>query len=286
MHGGLGYGHSKQRAMLEMSSPNSLGNLLDDLRLQKEKQHTLDTLRLASRRSLLLCVPLLLLCAWVWLRTGSESGAGAGAGAGATGAASTERRIHCFFLLDRTGSMSSIRSAVLGGFNDFLTRQQAQPGSMWMTLAQFNSAAPFELRFESRDVHAVAPLDSFDPSGTTPLYDALAMLIEHAAKAEAAEEREVVIAVFTDGKENASRKFSRDQARSSARSLPPIAAPPIAAPPCAERAVRACCSYASGVSDDRAEAGGGVVLRLSGREPGLVRGLARPRHVARSDVQL
>ena len=217
-HGGLGYGghggygHSKQRAMLEMSSPNSLGNLLDDLRLQKEKQHTYESLRLASRRGLLMRVPMLLLCAWVWLRTGGAGASGAsGASAGAT--ASAERRIHCFFLLDRTGSMSSIRSAVLGGFNDFLTQQQAQPGSMSMTLAQFNSDQPFELRFDSRDIHAVAPLESFVPSGTTPLYDALAMLIEHAAKAEAASEREVVIAVFTDGKENASRKFSRDQAR-------------------------------------------------------------------------
>ena len=209
MHGGLGYGHSKQRAMLEMSSPNSLGNLLDDLRLQKEKQHTYESLRLASRRGLLMCVPMLLLCAWVWLRTGGAGASGASAGA----TASAERRIHCFFLLDRTGSMSSIRSAVLGGFNDFLTQQQAQPGSMSMTLAQFNSDQPFELRFDSRDIHAVAPLESFVPSGTTPLYDALAMLIEHAAKAEAASEREVVIAVFTDGKENASRKFSRDQAR-------------------------------------------------------------------------
>ena len=123
--------------------------------------------------------------------------------------------MHIFFLLDRTGSMHSIRSAVVSGFNEFLQQQQAQPGSMTMTLAQFNSLAPFEVRFEARDVHTVAPLDatSFAPSGMTPLYDALAMLIDHAHKAEQASEREVVIAVFTDGKENASRRYSRDQAR-------------------------------------------------------------------------
>ena len=42
-------------------------------------------------------------------------------------------------------------------------------------------------------------------------YDALALLIEHAAKAEAGSEREVLIALLTDGRENASRQRTREQ---------------------------------------------------------------------------
>ena len=82
---------------------------------------------------------------------------------------------------------------------------------MTMTLALFNSEKPFDVLFEARDVHRVVPLDSFEPSGTTPLYDSLAQLIEHAHSVERSSESEIVIAVFTDGKENASRRYSRDQ---------------------------------------------------------------------------
>jgi len=35
---------------------------------------------------------------------------------------------HINILLDRTGSMESIRDDVIGGFNTFLKEQQKQPG--------------------------------------------------------------------------------------------------------------------------------------------------------------
>ena len=155
-----------------------------------------------SRRGAVFFVPLLLVCSWMWLRSGSSGGGHGGGG---------QRQLHCFFLLDNTGSMNRLSSAVMTGFNEFVTHQQRQPGAMKMTLAQFNSEAPFELRFEARDVHSVAPLSSFTPSGQTPLYDALAMLIDHALKVERETERDVVIAVFTDGEENASRRYKREQ---------------------------------------------------------------------------
>ena len=175
-----------------------LSSLLDDLRHHREKQKQTEEMKLISKRGVFVFV--LLLCFWFWLRSGS--------GGGGYG----EKRMHCFFLLDSTGSMSSLRTSVVTGFNSFLLTQQKQPGSMLMTLARFNSFAPFDLRFDARDVHQVAPLDrsGFEPSGQTPLYDALGALIEHAAVSEKSSEREVVIAVFTDGMENASRKYSRE----------------------------------------------------------------------------
>ena len=87
---------------------------------------------------------------------------------GTDGGGYGEKRMHCFFLLDSTGSMSSLRTSVVTGFNSFLLTQQKQPGSMLMTLARFNSFAPFDLRFDARDVHQVAPLDrsGFEPSNS------------------------------------------------------------------------------------------------------------------------
>merc|ERR1712159_766842 len=53
-------------------------------------------------------------------------------------------KMHTSFLLDRSGSMSSIRDDVVGGFNQYLQEQQdAQDGNgMALTLAQFDSGNP------------------------------------------------------------------------------------------------------------------------------------------------
>ena len=175
-----------------------LTDLLDHMRDQKDKRERAENVQRLSKRGLMVCGPLLCIIAFLWLRPGSRSDA-----------SGSSRAMHCYFLLDRTGSMSSMSSAVISGFNEFLQQQKAQPGSMYMTLAQFNSENPFELRFSGQDLRAVSPLDSFKPSGQTPLYDALAAMIAHATSEQQQSEREVVIGIFSDGKENASRKHTR-----------------------------------------------------------------------------
>ena len=45
---------------------------------------------------------------------------------------------HIFFLLDRSGSMASTASDVIGGFNSFLNTQQADGADALMTLIQFD----------------------------------------------------------------------------------------------------------------------------------------------------
>jgi hypothetical protein len=46
---------------------------------------------------------------------------------------------HITVILDRTGSMESIRDDIIGGFNAFLEEQQKLPGKATMTLVQFDS---------------------------------------------------------------------------------------------------------------------------------------------------
>ena len=96
--------------------------------------------------------------------------------------AGKERALHCFFLLDRSGSMRTISASVVSGFNTYVAQQRQQPGTMFLTLAQFDTAQPFELVHDGVDIHKVPALlaSDFQPRGTTPLYDALAMLISHA----------------------------------------------------------------------------------------------------------
>ncbi len=52
---------------------------------------------------------------------------------------------HISVILDRTGSMESIRDDTIGGFNAFLKQQQAEPGYATMTLVQFDSQDPYEV---------------------------------------------------------------------------------------------------------------------------------------------
>ncbi len=56
-------------------------------------------------------------------------------------------RTHISIILDRTGSMQSIRDDVIGGFNSFLAEQQEASGTASLTLVQFDSQDPFEVLY-------------------------------------------------------------------------------------------------------------------------------------------
>ena len=62
---------------------------------------------------------------------------------------------HISVILDRTGSMESIRDDTIGGFNAFLNAQKAEPGLASLTLVQFDSQDPYEI------VYHFKPLQKF-----------------------------------------------------------------------------------------------------------------------------
>ena len=57
---------------------------------------------------------------------------------------------HLYFLLDRSGSMQSIKSDIEGGFAAFIDEQRAAPGECRVTLAQFDDQ--YEVVYADRDV--------------------------------------------------------------------------------------------------------------------------------------
>ncbi|MDX1604606.1 MAG: hypothetical protein R3202_00355 [Candidatus Competibacterales bacterium] len=125
---------------------------------------------------------------------------------------------HITVILDRTGSMEAIRDDTIGGFNAFLQQQQSEPGTATLTLVQFDSQDPYEIVHHFRPIAEVPALtrETFVPRATTPLLDAMGRGIndlEHSLAKLAPEARpaRVVMAVITDGHENASREFSKDQ---------------------------------------------------------------------------
>jgi hypothetical protein len=120
-------------------------------------------------------------------------------------------------LLDRSGSMESIRADTIGGLNRFLKDQQALPGEARFTLYQFDSVG-FDKTVDYQPVRDVRPLTEadFQPRAMTPLLDAMARTImETGQRLEATPEPErpdrVVMVIVTDGQENVSREFTKAQ---------------------------------------------------------------------------
>lgn len=126
---------------------------------------------------------------------------------------------HIYLLLDRSGSMESIRSDVIGGFNAFVAEQQAAGDDASVTLVQFDSQDPQELLVDAKSIRKVRPLTmaTFVPRGGTPLLDATGLLLARAEervnerKAAGKAREEIIFVTITDGQENQSREFSRKQ---------------------------------------------------------------------------
>jgi hypothetical protein len=115
------------------------------------------------------------------------------------------------FLLDRSGSMQTIKSDVIGGFHAFLAEQQAGDDQCAVTLAQFDDE--YETVYQSVPLSQVPPL-ALAPRGRTALLDSMGKLItDTAAEIDALPEDEkpgtVVVAIMTDGLENASVEWRR-----------------------------------------------------------------------------
>ena len=78
---------------------------------------------------------------------------------------------HITVILDRTGSMASIRDETIAGFNEFVRQQRQQPGRATLTLIQFDTHDPFEVLYRFQDIQKVPMLtrETFVPRAHTPL---------------------------------------------------------------------------------------------------------------------
>ena len=118
---------------------------------------------------------------------------------------------HIAFLLDRSGSMMSIKSDTEGGFDAYIASQKGQPGRCTVTLAQFDDE--YEEVFGGLPIAAVPRLD-LQPRGMTALNDSIARLVHSTGEFLAAmpEDRRpgaVIVGIMTDGMENASKEWTR-----------------------------------------------------------------------------
>ena len=120
---------------------------------------------------------------------------------------------HISVVVDRSGSMSSVRTDAEGGLRSFLDEQFAEPGKLTVSVAQFDTAYEEVARMATSD-----PLGSWSlqPRGMTALLDAMGRAItstgEDLAKMDEDERPgKVFFVVVTDGMENSSREWKREK---------------------------------------------------------------------------
>jgi len=117
-------------------------------------------------------------------------------------------------VLDKSGSMGSVREDTIGGFNTFLQDQKELPGEAVLTLTMFDTEYSFVER--GTLLENVQPLsnETYAPGGLTALLDAVGKTINdvvsrHATLPEDEKPGKVVFVVLTDGEENSSREITK-----------------------------------------------------------------------------
>jgi hypothetical protein len=123
---------------------------------------------------------------------------------------------HICFVVDRSGSMSSIKRQVVRVFNDQLKTVQSNARSAgqktFFSTFMFHSTVDAPRHFVV-PVEKVPKLEASDfrLGGTTALLDAVGTAITRLQKAKGATNKDTsfLVVVITDGAENASRKYKR-----------------------------------------------------------------------------
>ncbi|MBF0242657.1 MAG: VWA domain-containing protein [Desulfamplus sp.] len=115
-------------------------------------------------------------------------------------------------IIDRSGSMETIKNDAIGGFNTFLEEQKKVPGEATLTYIQFDDE--YEVVHENKPLQNVEPINDkvYMPRGTTALLDAIGKTIDSTGKRlanmpEKNRPEKVIVSILTDGEENASCQY-------------------------------------------------------------------------------
>jgi len=122
-------------------------------------------------------------------------------------------------VVDRSGSMTSIKEDMEGGIKTLLEEQSQVAGTCLVTLAQFDSE--YELVADATPIAELADY-LLIPRGSTALLDAIGRTIgqvESRLKGLAPDDQpdHVLFAVITDGMENASSEWTRSKVMKSVK---------------------------------------------------------------------
>ena len=125
-------------------------------------------------------------------------------------------RIFNLIIVDESGSMNCIYRQALTGMNETLQTIRATAAKFpqqeqYVTLVTFNSTSRPNTNYVLDCIAATQAADiaesQYQPSGCTPLYDAMGTALTR-LRAQVAAEDKVLVTIITDGMENSSCEYS------------------------------------------------------------------------------
>lgn len=113
-------------------------------------------------------------------------------------------------LLDRSGSMASMKDTALESLNGIIHNQKMKPDGLRFSLMLFDEMS-IDFLYTAEAIEKVARITpaQFQPRAGTPLLDSVAKAIIHADSTKKVGEQ-VMIAIITDGLENQSTEYNRE----------------------------------------------------------------------------
>lgn len=113
------------------------------------------------------------------------------------------------FIVDRSGSMQTIREDMEGGINGVLEEQKKLPGEVTVDVAYFDDEIDYDDRFLSLESASI----KIEPRGMTALHDAIVISTKKFGEAlsqlpEEDRPGNVVVIIVTDGHENKSKEYT------------------------------------------------------------------------------
>lgn len=110
-------------------------------------------------------------------------------------------------VLDESGSMSPVKESMTNAINDLIKeQQQIKDRPATFTLVKFNDKVNRVIKNKPLENINLLTSEDYIPSGSTALYDCIGDTIEWFRN-----ENNVLMVIVTDGQENASRSFSKNE---------------------------------------------------------------------------
>ncbi len=127
----------------------------------------------------------------------------------------TKHHVHNLIILDESGSMGSIKSAIIKGFNEIVetvkgVEKQFPEQQHFISFVTFNGLGLKTLIWKE-PVDKINMIDekAYRPEASTPLYDAIGSSCTQLRKELDSEtDYNVLVTILTDGLENASKEYS------------------------------------------------------------------------------
>jgi len=126
-----------------------------------------------------------------------------------------KQKVHNLIILDESGSMESIKTTIIQGFNELVQtiqgiEKQFPEQQHYISFVSFNGLGQKTLHFLDPACKLKQINDNtYKPEASTPLFDAMGFSINKLKQSlEGQTDYNVLVTILTDGAENASKEFS------------------------------------------------------------------------------